>query len=109
MEKTARNKAEDRAFEYVEKAQARIVEGVRQLAERVDAWWPEVTTSRFTERLPEYVDRGAHLAEGELDHEYRLVKRVIRNQRTFLKGMARAMSPHTPARPARKAPVKTAA
>lgn len=109
MERTARNEAEDRAFEVVEKAQATIVASVRELAERVEARWPEATTSRLTERLPAYVDRGAHLAEHELDHEYRLAKRVIRNQRTFLKRVVRAMTPHTPARPARKAPTKAAA
>jgi hypothetical protein len=106
---TTRSKAEDRALVLLEKLEARAVEGIRRVAEKVDAWLPEATTLQLTERLPGYADRGVHVAERELDHEYRLVKRVLKNQRMFLKEVARAMAPHTPARPARKPAAKTAA
>lgn len=108
MERTRRSTVEDRTFDYLAKIQGRVVEGVGRLAETVDTWWPEAT-SRFTERIPAYVDRGARLAERELDHEYKLAKRVIKNQRVFLKDVTKAMALHAPARPAGKAPVKAAA
>lgn len=105
---TTRSKVEDRAFELMEKAETRTVESVRRMAEKVDAWWPEATTSGLAERLPAYVERGMQLAEQELDREYRLAKRIIKNQRAFLKKVARAMAPHTAAHP-RRAAVKAAA
>ena len=105
---TTRTKVEDKAFELLEMAETRTVESVRRVAEKVDTWWPEAATSGYAERLTAYVDRGVHLAEQELDREYRLAKRIIKNQRAFLKKVSRAMAPHVPAH-SRRAAVKTAA
>lgn len=111
MDKTRRDEAEDRAFALLERMQGRVVEGVRRVAHTVDSWWPDATGSRFVERLPEFagvVDRGARMAEHELDHDHKLAKRLIKTERGFLKDVVHAITPaHTA--PARKAPARTAA
>ena len=112
MDKTRRDEAEDRAFALLEGFQGNVVEGVRRVANTVDSWWPQATTSRFAERLPEFagiVDRGARMAEHELDHEHRLAKRLIKTERSFVKDVVHAITPAHSAHPARKAQAKTAA
>ena len=113
MERTRRSVSEDQVFGLVEKVQGSVVEGMRRVVETVDAWLPEATTSRFAERLPEFtglIDRGVRFAEQRLDHDYKLAKRVIKNQRGFLKDVVHAMAPpHGTTHTARKAPVKSAA
>ena len=113
MERTTRSVREDQVLGFVEKVQGSVVEGVRRVFEAVDSWWPAATTSRYAERLPEFtglIDRGARFAEQQLDHDYRLAKRVIKNQRGFLKDVVNAMAPpHGTSHAARRAPVKSAA
>jgi hypothetical protein len=112
MDKTTRDKAEDRAFAMLERIQGHVVEGVRRVAHTVDSWWPEATASPVTDRLPEFagiVDRGARLAERELDRDHRLAKRLIKTERGFLKDMVHAVRPVHTAHPAQKPAAKTAA
>lgn len=112
MEKTRRDMAEDQMFGLLEGIQGRVVEGVRRVAHTVDSWWPDANTSRVAERLPEVVgivDRGARMAEHELDREHKLAKRLIKTERGFLKDVVHAIVPAHTAHPARKAPAKTAA
>ena len=113
MERTRRSVREDQVLGLVEKVQGSFVEGMRRVTETVDSWLPEATTSRFAERLPEFtglIDRGARFAEQRLGHDYKLAKRVIKNQRGFMKDVVHAMAPpHGATHAARKTPVKRAA